>query len=156
MRDHFSAPWSAGLKVVTAAVLCLLLLASLMKGIWVGLLMAIVVAACALFAVRGYHIGPKHLLVRRLGWSTKLDLASVKRAEADPQAMHGSLRLLGNGGLFSWVGWFRNSRLGWYVAFATDPRRSVVLDLTDSRRVVVTPDDPQAFLQAISASRRPI
>ena len=39
-----------------------------------------------------------------------------------------------------------------YEAYATDPRRSVVLRFAD-RVVVVTPDDPSAFVEAVNAVR---
>jgi hypothetical protein len=59
--------------------------------------------------------------------------------------MRGSLRLLGNGGLFSFSGEFWNRRLGRYRALATDPSRAVVLRYP-GRTIVITPHDPQQFI----------
>ena len=57
------------------------------------------------------------------------------------------------GGLFSIGGRnCRNRRLGRYDAYATDPARCVVLRFPD-RIVVMTPDDPDAFVEAIEAVR---
>ena len=69
-------------------------------------------------------------------------------AEADPVALKGSIRLAGNGGLFAFCGWFRNSKLGVYRAFCTDLAHAVVLRFPD-RTVVVTPDQPDKFVAAI-------
>ncbi len=67
-----------------------------------------------------------------------------------PTAMAGSLRIAGNGGLFSFTGWFWSRRLGRYRAFVTDPARSVVLKFSD-RTVVVSPDVPEEFVAALRA-----
>jgi len=66
--------------------------------------------------------------------------------------MKGSLRLFGNGGLFSSSGLFWNRRLGRYRAFATDPGNAVVLEFPD-RTLVVTPESPSGFLAALKLYR---
>ena len=58
-----------------------------------------------------------------------------------------------NGGLFSFGGQgCKNKRLGRFEAYATDPGRSVVLRFP-GRVVVVTPDEPNAFVDTIDAAR---
>ena len=101
------------------------------------------------FMVRGYRIEPGGLQIRRLGWSTRLSLRELQSAEASPQAMKGSLRLMGNGGLFVFAGWFWSRTLGRYRAFVTDPARSVVLRFPD-RTVVVSPDAPDEFARTLT------
>ena len=101
------------------------------------------------FMVRGYRIEPGRLAIRRLGWSTRLSLRELQSAEASPRAMKGSLRLMGNGGLFVFAGWFWSRTLGRYRAFVTDPSRSVVLRFQD-RTVVVSPDAPDEFARALT------
>jgi hypothetical protein len=152
MRTEFSSPWSRGLKVLTGVVLFLLAYVAVSRGAWAGAIAISVVAASALFAVRGYRIGGRELVIKRLGWSKNLDLANLERVEVLRDAMAQSLRIFGIGGLFSYVGLFRNSRLGWYRAYATDPSRAVVLSFR-ARRVVVTPDDPEQFSRSVLASR---
>jgi hypothetical protein len=119
----------------------------------VVLLGATVLLVSALFTVRGYEVGTEEVGVRRLLWTTRLSLAGLREAWADPSALARSLRLFGNGGLFSFTGLFWNRRLGRYRAFATDPRRAVVMRF-GARSVVVTPDDPDAFVAEL-AHRRP-
>ena len=55
---------------------------------------------------------------------------------------------MGVGGLFGFIGRFRNEVLGMYRAYATDSINTVVLDFGGSK-VVVTPDDPAGFVAAI-------
>lgn len=101
------------------------------------------------FMVRGYRIEPGRLAIRRLGWSSRLSLQELQSAKASPLAMKGSLRLMGNGGLFVFAGWFWSRTLGRYRAFVTDPARCVVLRFQD-RTVVVSPDSPDEFARTLT------
>lgn len=157
---RFRAPWGTLLKVITAlpvAILVGLLLYAGTSGAdarlfgAIGLLLAIPVLA-AFFAIRGYALCGDTLFVRRIGWSAKVSLTGIASAEADPKAMAWSLRLFGNGGLFCFAGLYWNRRLGSYRAYATDPKRSVVLRFPH-RTVVVTPDDPARFVGAMGCLR---
>jgi hypothetical protein len=67
--------------------------------------------------------------------------------------MRGGFRLWGNGGLFSFTGWFRNSALGVYRSFVTDPHRTVVLRYS-ARRVVLSPSSPDEFVHEVVISRQ--
>lgn len=110
----------------------------------------LVVAGALLFVVRGYEIEGRSLGVRRLLWVTHVPLEGLQRAWHDPEAMQRSIRVFGNGGLFSITGLFRNRSLGSYRAFVTRPDRAVVLR-TAARVVVISPAEPRAFLEAIAA-----
>jgi hypothetical protein len=103
----------------------------------------------ALFIVRSYAIEPNVLAIRRLLWTTRLPLAGLQSAEVSPNVMRGSLRLFGNGGMFSITGLFRNRALGNYRAFVTDLTRTVVLRFP-KRTVVVSPENPERFVADIS------
>jgi hypothetical protein len=111
----------------------------------VVLMSALTLAGGVLFMVRGYALDGNELRVRRPLWDTCLPLDGLRSAYADPQAMKRSLRLFGNGGMFSITGLFRNATLGNYRAWANDPARAVVLRFAD-RTAVITPEDPAAFL----------
>lgn len=157
---HFAAPWALSVKIVTPAVSGVLVGSALIvamalpdhsslfvhcAGIAAPLL---VLAVTLLFLVRGYVLQERTLLIQRFGWNTRVDLTALRSVEADSNAMRGSLRLFASGGLFGFFGLFRNRSLGLYRAYATDPRRAVVLKLS-GRTVVVTPDDPGAFVAEV-------
>ena len=78
-----------------------------------------------------------------------IPLLGIHEAYHDPAAIKGSLRIWGNGGLFGITGYFWNKNLGRFRIFATDPRRAVVLKLHD-RTVVVSPAEPEAFLEELA------
>lgn len=152
-RAHFSAPWSRKLQITTAVFLAIIIGATLPQGpylSWVGLGVLLV---AALFSVRGYSVVDGKVLVHRLGWSTRLDLSQLEQIEANPGVMMGSVRVMGVGGLFAFLGTFRNELLGVYRAYATDGMNSVVMNLKGST-VVVTPDSPSEFVKAVLAQSR--
>ncbi len=159
MQEFQAAPWSTALKVVsTVATAVLAAVAVLVGGVvpraahvpaafglaLLALPIAIFVFA-VLFVVRGYALDGATLHVERALWRTTIPLRGLTRAWHDPNAMSRSLRIFGNGGLYSVTGLFENAALGRYRAFVTDPKSAVVLQL-ESGVVVVSPAHPQAFL----------
>jgi hypothetical protein len=159
--SRFGAPWPKLLIAISflgtvllllATGICLAVLPPRPAGVRVAVaaLPLAIVLGCLLFAVRGYVLTDRELLIQRLGWVNRWPLARLQSVTVDPQAMRGSLRLWGNGGLFAFCGWFRNRKLGIYRAFATDPQRSVVLRF-GPRTIVITPDNPTEFVHAIQS-----
>ena len=156
---QFKAPWSRQLKWLTALVTLLLLglplillskapqAYSALYAVSIWLPPAILVLG-ALFAIRGYAIDGQTLWILRPGWKTRIALQDLREAEAKPDAMRSSTRIFGNGGLFGFIGLFRNSTLGRYRAFATDNANCVVLRFPE-RTIVVTPGRPEQFVAAI-------
>lgn len=154
---EFSAPWSRAVRVATGgslAVLLLILMTGLTTGprhlmLWrlamVGVPLVLLLGALP-FMVRGYALTESHIEVRRLGWSSVLPLAGLVAVTGEPEGLRGSVRLLGNGGLFGFSGWFWNRRIGRFRAYATDPGRAVLLRYRDGRKVVLTPHDVQHFI----------
>jgi PH (Pleckstrin Homology) domain-containing protein len=156
MQSFRAAPWSRPLKIMSLVSLLLLSViayfvrrtvpASLHGGLDRKLIVLLVLATPAiavLFIVAGYELDARALRVRRLLWSTSLPLAGIERAWHDPWAMKGSLRVFGNGGMFSITGLFQSKRLGRYRAFVTDPSRAVVLVRGRSTLVL----SPEVFLR---------
>lgn len=159
---RFEAPWCGLLKVVTVLVSCLLLVIGCIIAIQIpatepvarGLVMLaplLAIGLAAVFMVRGYEVSPDLLKIQRLGWTSRFDLQELNEARIDPGALRRSLRLFGNGGFFSFTGWFRSKSLGIYRFFGTDPERAVVLKFANGRTIVVTPDKPEEFVQTITS-----
>src|SRR5690606_27811550 len=111
----------------------------------VAVLPPLVLLLSALFMVKGYVLTDDQIVVKRLGWMTRLPLDGLKSVAGDQEAMDRSLKLFGSGGVLSYTGLFWNRKIGRYRAFATDPSRSVVLSYPN-RKIVITPDDPQRFI----------
>ena len=159
---HYNAPWSRTLLLVTllasAGLLGITLsgwrgIASLQIGtldFWLSVLPLSIVVGAALFMVRGYSITHDEILIHRLFWDTRLSRQGLQSAVLEPDAFRGALRTFGNGGLFGFTGWYESPRLGSFRAFATDSARTVVLRYA-RKAVVVTPDQPDQFIRALSA-----
>jgi hypothetical protein len=165
-ETHFAAPWGRPLRWMSALGVLVLVGVSVLGAVapkdepdaviamLVTLLMPpLVLAITALFTIRGYVVTRDALRVRRLFWSNELPLRGLSGVEVDAEALKGSLRIAGNGGLFSFSGFFWNRKLGRFRAYVTDFDRAVVLRF-DGRVVVVTPENPQAFAAALSGHVR--
>jgi len=165
--ETFKARWGRLLKFTTG--LCVLLLVGMaIIGVFTGprgsvvgvvwivsmtVMPLLILAVAMFFLIRGYVLTENSLVVQRLGWSSKLELSDLRSAEADSKAMARSIRTCGNGGLFCFAGYFQNKKLGPYRAFATDPKKSVVLTFAN-RVIVVTPEHPEEFVAAIKNVRK--
>lgn len=152
MRQHFKAPWGTKLWVMTAGVLAILVVALVTVKGWAALLLVAIVGLALALTVRGYSVLDGQLLIHRLGWATRFDLADLTSVEFSPGATIGSIRTMGIGGLFGFVGHFRNEILGSYRAYATDEENTVILDFS-GEKIVVTPDSPVEFVAAVEAAR---
>ncbi|MDH3744503.1 MAG: PH domain-containing protein [Acidobacteriota bacterium] len=164
MSKSYRAPWSRRLTSLSIGVTILLVgvtflvwrAASTVDSWALGLAVAtplVIMLASVLFTIRGYEVDGALLRIRRLLWWTTVGLDGLRSVEPNPLAMKRSLRLFGNGGLYSFSGLFRSKELGKYRAFVTDPARAVVLKLSD-RTVVVSPEEPEVFSRQLRELRR--
>jgi|CXWL01.1.fsa_nt_gi transcriptional regulator with XRE-family HTH domain len=151
-RIHFGAPWALTVKIVTALVIALMLALPFIIPTgtlpWVHWVAWGSVVFCLFFSVSGFSVRDGQLIVHRLGWATKFDLTGLSAFNVNPHAMMGSIRLFGNGGLFCFIGHYRNSVIGRFRAYVTDPAKSVVLEF-GAHKIVVSPDDPQEFIESL-------
>jgi Bacterial PH domain len=158
----YQAPWGRTL-VICSVILVALSVVSIFAGDalrshaapvflapFAPWLLPVIVLGSLPFMIRSYEITDNAILIRRLLWTTRLDCAGLKSAVVIPQAMRKSLRTCGNGGVFSFTGWYWNKTLGFYRAFVTDLNRTVVLRF-EKRTVVVSPDEPEEFVKEFSA-----
>ena len=163
MKIH-QAPWGKSLIVVSSLLVVLsvlnvvglpLFLVSIPQGFAVlaQWSLPVIVLGCVLFVIRSYAITEDAIFIRRLFWTTRLNRAGLKSAEVIPKAMSRSLRTCGNGGGFSFTGWYWSKQLGFYRAFVTDLDRTVVLRF-ETRTVVVSPSDPEEFVSELNLENR--
>jgi Bacterial PH domain len=73
----------------------------------------------------------------------------LQSARFEPNVMRGSIRTCGNGGLFSFTGFYRNKLLGSYRALVTDTKQKVVLAYSD-RTVGLSPESPEEFVRELA------
>ncbi len=162
---YYSAPWGKLLKSISvfatlicvgASVILLLNADSGVESVRVMLICAalplLILVAAGLLTIRGYAVSADEIVVQRPVWSRRFERSRLQSATVDATALHGSIRLFGNGGLYSFSGIFRSPALGRYRVYVTDPSRCVVLRFSD-RAVVVSPEDPAAFVRDVESKR---
>lgn len=152
---RFAAPWgrllrgiSIGCTGIVVVVVAFTLWFVPPKVQPVTLLPVIGIAVAALFSIQGYEVRSGELIIRRLGWSTRISLRDLESVSVVPNAMNGSLRVFGNGGLFSFSGWFWSKSLGRYRAWVTDLPSTVVIR-ANGHTCVVSPDRAREFVEAV-------
>lgn len=155
-----AAPWTPALKWVSllaTVVLCVCSYAAYRAvpvptgfthrfGVGVAMIPLLILVGALFFVVRGFPIDKGQLCVARLLSTTRFPLAGLVNVYADAQACKGAWKVAGNGGLFSFTGWFQSKRLGRFRVFVTDFREGVVLEFED-RVLVISPADPQVFIE---------
>jgi hypothetical protein len=160
VRQHFSvAPWTHTLKLISAFGTILLIVVGLVAyrnithfagfphalGVGIVFIFPAILMFSLLLMVTGYAVEGKVLHVERLFWSTRISLEGLHNVWLAPEVCKGSIRIFGNGGLYSFTGYYQNEALGRYRLFATDFTRAIVLVLP-LRKVVITPAAPQVFI----------
>ena len=160
-KTEFSASWGMPLKAMTGFFVVIF---AFLVGVdfsrlgppmpWARELLlgipVLVGIVSAFYMVRGYSLQGTTLGIQRLGWVKTFNLTNLVSAQADPDALRASVRVFGNGGLFSFCGWYRNKKLGMYRAYVTDARHAVVLRFSD-KTVVVTPDESERFVNEVTS-----
>ncbi len=149
---EFSASYDRTSKILTAVFAIVPAIAFAATGVlWILVAAGLLLLLCYAFSPRRYEVLPGELRIRRLAGAVTIPRSAVRAArKARGDDMSGAIRLGGNGGLFGYYGFFRTSGLGmcrWYVT----NRRNAVVVFTDSKTLVVSPDDPELFLDALAA-----
>lgn len=155
----YQAPWGKTLKIVSLCIVVLAIVWAFTIRILPGLtqtwgihwLLPAIVIGFLPFMVMGYEVTEDTIYIRRPLWKTRLPLAGLKSATFVPKAMSRALRTCGNAGGFSYTGWYWKRELGAFSAYVTDPGRTVVLRF-ENRVVVVSPGEPEDFVNALSGS----
>jgi len=108
----------------------------------------LIIFVSLLFTVRGYTVSGNTLRIKRLLWNTNIDIGMLSTVECDPKAMTGSIRTLGNGGLFSFSGRYRSGKFGSFRAYVTDFKNCVIIKAS-GQITVVSPENPELFREIL-------
>ena len=104
----------------------------------------------ALFSVKSYSIDGNRLIIRkRGGWQTVIDLNELSDVATASGLLWRSVSLWSSKGLFGVSGWIWNRTAGIYRAYVTNPANMVMLEFRDGRKVALSPDDPDRFLEGL-------
>ena len=156
-----AADRSLSIRIITSFVLLLvggLAITSIYQPIlWFGAgFLILVCLGCYLLAPVGYALSDGRLTVYSRVHRKQFDqvIRCARIEQPNPWKMWVGIRLFGNGGLFAGQGFFWNRMFGVFRAYVTSARPAdMVLVETAKRKILISPRDPQAFVQAWESSR---
>lgn len=155
MTRHFEARLSGRMRgatlAVAAVVAALAAFSVATAGTLFGGVLLTILLLLALLSIRGYAVEPGRLVVRRPGWSTRIDLAGLSEVRAAPDVLDGAWSLASTRGAFGVVGLVRCKGLGTCRAYVTDPARAVLLRFRARTPVIVSPRTPGELVAALRA-----
>lgn len=105
------------------------------------------------FALRpaGYVVTADEVIISRPLLSVHIQRADIRRVVALPtSALSASIRLFGVGGLFGYYGKYTTSGLGRTTWYATRRDTPVLVETTDNKKYILTPDEPGSFVGALA------
>jgi hypothetical protein len=102
-----------------------------------------------LYSITGYTVDTDFVIVNRPLYNVKIKRSDITEHRVlTDEEMKWSIRTFGVGGLFGYLGRFTNSNIGSMTWYATR-RGNYVLLVAGGKKIVLTPDEPQAFIAAL-------
>jgi hypothetical protein len=163
---RFEARWSRSVWGVTVGVLVLVMAAEVLlvraafgaprgqpghSAAVVGMLLSVsIFAGIARFAPWHYLVRPDGIVVGRLGAPLVIaypGIREVRRTGLDEIGF--AWRVFGSAGFLGWFGLFRSRTLGEFRACATNQRDLVLITKTNGTKLVISPHQPEAFVEAV-------
>ncbi len=165
---NFDSPWDRSLRVSTAVVgaVAVVAVALVVRWAWPllerapaaavpafvapGAILVVLAFAWAL-APRGFTVAGSQLVVDRRLLPVEIRLGDVRSVALLPDgALRGTFRVAGTSGFCGFYGRFWGRSLGSFRLYATRTRGLVCLDTTRGR-FVLSPEPPEKFVEAILA-----
>ncbi|MFN2121935.1 MAG: PH domain-containing protein, partial [Candidatus Promineifilaceae bacterium] len=117
MYDYQVAPLDLRAKLLTVFVIGLLLVIGRENATLLLFLISLILLATAVLGIRGYSLTDEELHIRHIGWSQHWSLRDLRDVKIRPGVLTGSMRTLGIGGFFGYIGRFHSQLLGSYQAY---------------------------------------
>jgi len=125
-------------------------------GVLVLITLFVTMILSYLLSPQGYSIGEESLTIVRQLKPITIPLVDITEVEGPtPGLTYGSIRLLGNDGLWGRYGKYQSARLGPYYLYVRSGKNPVLVQ--GPQKYVVGPERPQEFVktlnQAIAAAK---
>lgn len=118
-----------------------------------GLFMILLPVITYFYMPKFYVINEDALLVKRLAGNFRIPLSTIENVElASKEDMRLTMRTFGNGGMFGFTGYFRNSRFGRMRWFVTQRVNYIVITTNDQKKYVISPDEPEMMADDLTRS----
>lgn len=165
-HHHFKAPWGRTLLIISIFTTLIMLGVALMLSLgrqipWfislplpsrelASAIVLLIPLGALPFIIRGYVLTNDGILIKRLWWNTVLPFEDVRSVEVEPLALSHSFRTCGNGGLYSFSGYYWSNQHGHFRAYVTDLNRTVIVHMKN-HTAVISPDNPEAFARSVTS-----
>lgn len=118
-----------------------------------GLLLPGLVIAMYLLHTRAVLMDDLYLTIDRVTRPVRISLSDIRWVERVPDMKY-TVRTFGNGGVFGYTGQYYKKGIGSMTWYCTQRNNYVLLQLTGDKKIVVTPDDPDALIHDLMAANR--
>ena len=119
--------------------------------IYVTVILLLIYALAFAFHPAGYKITGGALIICRPIMNVQINRTDIKTvAIIDKKMLNGAIRTFGVGGLFGYYGSFASYTLGSMTWYATRKDKAVLITTTNNKKIVITPDDQDAFVVALN------
>jgi hypothetical protein len=158
-KIRFNAPLDNLGKVVTVAVTILFSIICLFQlGVFSGtapelnsiiVVIALLVIYFGVYSFRpvNYLLFDEELIIRRPVSNiviNRIDIVNIRIL--DPKELDWTFRTWGVGGFFGYYGKFSNTNLGNMTWYVTNRNLPILIETTDNRKIVISPENPTVFL----------
>jgi hypothetical protein len=116
----------------------------------IAVLLPLIFIGCYLLYPKSYTVTNSSLQINRPIGALTIDKKDIKSGEFIPKKDMGvALRMLGNGGIFGYTGYFTTKQLGRMLWYVTYQEKMVLITLTSGKIICVSPDDVTGFVAAM-------
>ncbi len=116
-----------------------------------GSLILVVYFATFFFRPIEYDVTNDKLVIHRTISDVIIRRQDIKRVmPITKDQTRWTIRTFGIGGLFGYYGQFVNSKFGDMTWYATRRDNTVLIETIDDKKLIVTPDEPEAFIKELS------
>ncbi|MEP6746687.1 MAG: PH domain-containing protein [Bacteroidota bacterium] len=120
-------------------------------SVTVGLVLGYLVVF--VFRPVNYYVLNDKVIIHRPIKDVIIDKKNISTIELlDRKRLRGAIHLFGVGGLFGYFGIFGNASVGRMTWYATRLDRAVLITTITKQKIVLTPDEPVAFMIAVKTS----
>lgn len=162
----FRCSWSIGVIIITAITVILLIVSLYIfyekdfpfSMLWLKYMLIIILAVTI---IGGLCYMPIRLTIKedtvtlhKLSGSINVPIKDIIELKTIPGSeIRSSIRIFGSGGMFGFLGKFRNPRLGRYTMYATN-LNELILIRTSSKKYIFSCSHHKEFVELIQKSRK--
>ncbi len=116
--------------------------------IWIASLSAVGTVICLYYAPWRIDISDKELIIRRTFTPKRIQIESITTINLC-KTESPEIRIAGDGGLFGYMGWYRNQKLGIYFRYMGSTKNTFYIELSNRRRYMISCDNPEEIIAAV-------